>query len=648
MRAALTLVLVGLACLVAVAQQDPNEVKVFGKLNTGFSNLPDQRLRSWKFEPMPIKQDKDRGEKETYQQPWGLPQQPTGPTLPQAESHDMFNHMPGMEQTVKAALIPHEVMGVRTDTESWLQRDIHPNLIPAPRKETQPLFYRPVFALVKTRKWVDGQRPVNVNSNQAPVSNTMVPVGSLKTKFVDLIDPTQPNTGPQSWSILNNPSIPTPPMLAEAPMPPQPPKPIVHVEPTREQRMAFMEIQQKAETERQAAIAREQLRQRLAQKPVPTKTVTTTTYYSNPYSPIWPNAAENPHQTPVYASADGSGVLNPNLNFKPQARIRHGSSRRDKRSIIVPALDMSKEEKERADDIAPTRYPYNEHDKLDIHRGFRNMLNYNYKTGKASAEKPPIHRETSSITPVAGFNDFQHILGRYRGFPDKTLVNNKPKYVTDEMFTEVGSTATTTGGATVVSELDALNKEEAELKQRLILEVQAAESRLLGKSKHTAKQATSKKMQKPLNSKGKITKRSPVSSKLVLPAHMPPPPTMAKSPAMLEAEAAMNPPVALVATEESAFDTSSSSSTEHEVVHLQNSPVSVLGNARPLGFPDQSELRRSPFPEAKQTVHAPRRVSTVHSHQRNAMNFNRSPLNFDMPPSLTLPRNIPVPPKLNL
>ncbi len=225
-----------------------------------------------------------------HAKPWGMPHHPTGPPVDNFKDDIFVNAMPGIPAQIQGGALVN-TLGVRTEAESWLHRDLHPNVVPPVPKAPEPLVYRNVFAVMK-----EGQE-----------SASAVPVPSLRHTQMDIPDPSRPATQPPSWEIFNNPSIPMPPLLSPAPTPPRESAAAAAAaaRATQEQAAVLLEIKAKTEqkvqeqTLRQQAAEIQRLRLAAMASPIPTRTVSTTTYYSNPMDPtaVYPYGNQNPYST---------------------------------------------------------------------------------------------------------------------------------------------------------------------------------------------------------------------------------------------------------------------------------------------------------------------------------------------------------------
>jgi hypothetical protein len=624
----------------------------FGGLFTTHDTLAKDTL---KFQPMPYLKDKVY-QKEGGISAWGLPAAPIGPmNFPKDKEKQFFNRVPGMPESFSASLTPTPLMGVRTDSESWLQRDIHPELIPAPRKAAQPLIYRPVMAMLKSVNEI-AQKAVNPNSGVAPYPDTHVLVGSLKSKFVDMIDPARPNSGPQSMSILSNPSIPTPPLLAEAPMPPQPPTAAPTPRP-----LSLMEMQSQAQAAQRKAYLEQRARMlawKLAHPDPPRPIKTVTTYYSNPapLSPEWPEPQENPLQTPVYVGNDAQRQLNDKGNFFPQANVEHGPKLSPPAPVIVPEIDRSRLDAQLQSNDRETVYKFNPNDVRPYNQGLGYLRNYHYQESglRSTASSSSMHTTTTSTTPALGFNNYSHRLGRYRG----AEVSDLPA---GDIFTEVATNAVT---------IENLHAEEEALKKRLIEQVKSAQKRvkrsntkakaktagssliqvrsknnvkanantnattarvntkatagnsaaIMAKAAHQKQQQQKQQRQ---NQKPKAQKPNPYASSLGfaefgtkinpnkkpadlrLPRHFPRPPSMKKLPEVVVGEQnvqqILSEPIYHQDKQSMIQVFAETNSSTGANVKL-DIPVTAAAhmNAKPEGFPEMSHMQPAPFPFAKE------------------------------------------------
>jgi len=138
---------------------------------------------------------------------WELPSHPVGAVVPNYKN--MFNSaMPGVPRSTRGALV--QTMGVRTEAESWLHRNLHPSVVPPQPKSPEPLVYRTVHAVV--------------GPGLTAEAAGAVPVAGHKHMLMDIPDPSHPSHEPPSWRIFTQPDIPTPPLPPMAPQPPEPPK----------------------------------------------------------------------------------------------------------------------------------------------------------------------------------------------------------------------------------------------------------------------------------------------------------------------------------------------------------------------------------------------------------------------------------------
>lgn len=684
----------------------------FGGLFTTHSTLAKDTL---KFHPMPALIPDSPA--------WGLPGQQTGPSEESTTKERKFwTRVPGVQRSLRG-FQTDSIMGVRSNTNSWLQRDIHPNLIPAPRKEPQPLFYKPVVAIVPNK---DSFNPgdFDVNSQTNEMGDAIAVIGSSKTKFVDLIDPSKPNTGPQSWSILSSPSIPTPPLLAGAPVPPVAPK---RFTPTQLLEIANKQKQEKSlaeQKQKQQALLLQQAREAEFKRlhpapPVPLKTVTTTTYYSNPNSPEFPVAQFNPIQTPV--------LQQQRPDFPNQV----------KDEVVLPTISSVRRQDEVTKDKGITRYPVNLHDVMTfksmerrerdlVHSGktnpfgnsvhtlydpsdiarLRAPLHYSRLEGKGSAFAKGIHTETKSIAHPSGFNTYPYPLGRFKpSIVDKGYFESTP---IDYYNPEERNIARTVPVDASFAELSSLKVEEQRLTEKLRKQVKEAERRglnenlnrklkkmassfLATKETAAATATVSKlsaqeedlfksnfvfddnepKVAKAKSSVGMSFLQAKAKDTVRTPEGIPLPPAMMKTPEEL-AKAKKNTPISLMATKDTTTTTTTTTTTSSTPTQQLTVPSSDASHfyEKPAGFPMEDNFREAPFAFAKEkkSVGAPlkslKSASGGDGHVMDAKyasepllqapiamaeeSSSAKLLDYDKPPSLSLPQGVPAPPVLNV
>jgi len=232
--------------------------------------------------------------------PSGFPQDPNVP-MPVYQDAMFKDSFPGNQGYIPKG-VSTMAMGVRTEANSWLHDNMHPGMLPPTPKAPEPLYYRPVYTVM------------GASSGQVDIPQGLtVPVASLKTGYVDTPDAANPSPFPPSWNILMDPVVPMPPILPSAPVPPQDPSDKKKEEAAKQ--AVLMEIQARTEQKEKDALLQTQaaelarLRAAAAATPVPMQTVTTTTYYANPYAalggaPVNPYAKPAPITPPVPTPVD--------------------------------------------------------------------------------------------------------------------------------------------------------------------------------------------------------------------------------------------------------------------------------------------------------------------------------------------------------